>query len=91
MCSGLRLFVLPMPCCGQQGLNELRALLGGGHITYTGDRIEPLTADGPGMESGWRCVPVPPDNSGGWVVWDDSSDKKTGWVRLSFLRQGGDA
>jgi hypothetical protein len=30
---------------------------------------------------GWRCIPVPPDDSGDWFVLDDTSDHRTLWAR----------
>jgi hypothetical protein len=36
------------------------------------------------MECGWRCIPSPPTPHGGWVIFDDSNDFKTGWVRADL-------
>jgi hypothetical protein len=35
------------------------------------------------MRHSWRCVPVPPDISGIWIVVD--SRPKTGWVRADAI------
>jgi hypothetical protein len=44
----------------------------------------PLADDDPEMESGWRCIPVPPTDDGGWVIFDNSKDYKTGWIRAGL-------
>ena len=55
-------------------------------VHYTRDDVEPLSDDDPEMSSGWRCVPVPPTPDGGWVIWDDTPDRKTGWIRAFHPR-----
>ena len=58
------------------------------HIIYTRDEVVPLSADDPDMLNGWRNVPVPPTNDGGWVIFDNTtSDKATGWIR-AYLQWG---
>ena len=50
---------------------------------WTRDAVEPLHPGDPEMFEGWRCVPVPPDNSGRWFIFDiTSKDYATGWARL---------
>lgn len=49
---------------------------------YTADRIVPLYENG--IERGWTCEPVPPDESGQWFVYDASPDDKTGWRKISI-------
>ena len=58
-------------------------------IVYTADERIPLSDDDRGMENGWRCIPVPPTGDGNWVVVDDRSDQKTGWMRRSELGEAG--
>jgi hypothetical protein len=36
---------------------------------------------------GWRCIPVPPDDSGEWFVLDDSGDYRTLWGRWVDVSQ----
>jgi hypothetical protein len=42
------------------------------------DRRDHYDADG--NEIGWTCTPTPPAGPG-WVIKDDSSDRKTKWCR----------
>jgi hypothetical protein len=58
-------------------------------IIYTTDERVPLSDADRGMMNGWRCIPVPPDDSGDWVPVDTRSDKKTGWARASALGEAG--
>jgi hypothetical protein len=39
------------------------------------DRV-PLSDDDREMEHSWRCIPVPPDGSG-WFILDSSTDHRT--------------
>jgi hypothetical protein len=55
-------------------------------IVYTADERIPLADNDRGMKNGWRCIPVPPDDSGDWIIADDRSDKKTGWARRGQIR-----
>jgi hypothetical protein len=55
-----------------------------GIVHYTRDEVVPLSDDDPQMECGWRCIPVPPTNDGGWVIFDDTRDYKTGWIRRTL-------
>jgi hypothetical protein len=51
-------------------------------IVYTRDAVVPMSADDLEMENGCTCVPIPPDDSGDWIIWDSiSKDYKTGWIR----------
>jgi hypothetical protein len=54
-------------------------------IIYTADIKIPLSADDMGMECGWRMIPVPPTDDNGWVIVDDRSDRKTGWLRRAQI------
>jgi hypothetical protein len=48
---------------------------------YTRDVKVPLAEDDPEMNSGWRCIPIPPtsDPDDVWEIVDTSKDYKTGW------------
>jgi len=45
----------------------------------TRDVRVPLSEDDPEMESGWRCIPVPPTADDDWFILDSSHDRKTEW------------
>ena len=47
----------------------------------TRDDRAPLDDDDPEMESGWRCIPVPPSDDLRWFVVDSSNDRATTWGR----------
>jgi hypothetical protein len=47
----------------------------------TRDIKVPLSADDPGMLSGWHCVPIQPTADDGWFILDGSRDYKTVWGR----------
>jgi hypothetical protein len=49
---------------------------------YTRDAQIPLIADDLDFSEGWRCIPLPPDQSGEWFIFDTSKDYKTGWMRI---------
>jgi len=49
-------------------------------LRYTRDAVEPHGA-------GWQCIPLPPDDDGGWVIFDTSKDYHTGWIRSLDLDQ----
>jgi hypothetical protein len=49
-------------------------------IIYTRDERVPFDDD-PDMEHSWRSVPVPPSDDPAWMIWDDTPDRKTGWIR----------
>jgi hypothetical protein len=51
-------------------------------IIYTRDAVIPLSDDDREMAHSWKCVPVPPDASGNWIVVDDKPDAKTGWCEV---------
>ena len=44
-------------------------------LRYTRDAVEPHGA-------GWQCIPLPPDDDGGWVIFDTSKDYHTGWLYI---------
>lgn len=48
---------------------------------FTRDAVVPLSADDPDMDTGWRCIPVPPSDEG-WVIFDTHKDRRTGWRRI---------
>jgi hypothetical protein len=48
---------------------------------YTRDWQVPLVADDDDFKTGWQNIPLPPSYDDGWVVFDSSRDKKTGWER----------
>jgi hypothetical protein len=56
-------------------------------IIYTRDVAVPLSDDDRDMENGWRMIPVPPTGDGGWIIVDDCSDRKTGWVRRKQINE----
>jgi len=47
----------------------------------TRDARVPLSADDPGMETGWRCIPIRPTADDAWFIIDTSRDWKTTWAR----------
>ena len=47
----------------------------------TRDQRVPLSVDDPEMNTGWRCIPVPPSADPGWFIFDNSHDYKTTWGR----------
>jgi hypothetical protein len=55
------------------------------HVHYPRDEQVPLVDGDREMECGWRCSPVPPTNDGGWVIFDDTKDYKTGWICADLL------
>jgi hypothetical protein len=56
-----------LSACGSNGRRDLH--------------VAALSDDDRDMENGWRMIPVPPTGDGGWIIVDDCSDRKTGWVR----------
>jgi hypothetical protein len=50
-------------------------------VVYTRDERVPLSDDDLEMENGWRCIPIPPTDDGGWFIIDNSKDYKIGWCR----------
>ena len=55
---------------------------------YTRDEKVPLYEGDHEFDLGWRCIPVPPDPDG-WVIFDSSRDKATGWRRIRLDDGGG--
>jgi hypothetical protein len=46
----------------------------------------PAADDDREMESGWRCVPVPPTDDPSWQIDPDyASDRKTRWRRVHIV------
>jgi hypothetical protein len=60
-------------------------------IVYTRDEKIPLTHDDISMLHGWRCIPVPPDERGIWVIADSTHDRKTGWRRADAIAEAAPA
>jgi hypothetical protein len=52
---------------------------------YTRDFAAPVSADDYEMETGWRCIPVPPTEDPSWEIFDKSKDRKTGWRRIRII------
>jgi hypothetical protein len=52
---------------------------------YTRDARIPRVAYDDEWIYGFTCIPLPPDNSGDWTVFDSSKDYKTGWMRVVYL------
>jgi hypothetical protein len=49
---------------------------------YTRDARIPLVAGDD--DQGWQCIPLPPDASGDWEIFDTEKDYKTGWLRVRW-------
>jgi hypothetical protein len=54
-------------------------------VVYTRDEKVPLSDDDRDMQHSWRCIPVPPDERGIWVIADNTHDRKTGWRRADAI------
>jgi hypothetical protein len=54
---------------------------------YTRDFPAPIAADDWDMDSGHRCIPVPPTDDPGWQIFDTRNDRRTGWqhVRIGWV------
>jgi hypothetical protein len=53
---------------------------------YTRDWAAPIHAEDPDITEGWQSVRVPPSPDPGWKIYDRSKDRRTGWVRVRFVR-----
>jgi hypothetical protein len=52
---------------------------------YVRDFPVPISAADYEMETGWRCIPVPPTEDSSWEIFDRSKDRKTGWRRVRII------
>jgi hypothetical protein len=54
---------------------------------YTRDARVPLVAGDDEFIYGWQNIPQRPTPDDGWVIFDTSKDRKTGWMRVAPSRQ----
>jgi hypothetical protein len=52
---------------------------------YTRDARIPLSDNDPNFDCGWQCIPVPPTIDEGWIIFDRSKDRRTGWRRIRIV------
>jgi hypothetical protein len=57
-------------------------------VVYTRDAKVPIVADDWDMDYGWNTIPLPPTIDDVWLIWDDTGDRKTGWIRASDVSHG---
>ena len=50
--------------------------------TYTHDARAPLCVGDENFNCGWQSIPVPPDLSSDWQIFDTGKDYRTGWRRI---------
>jgi hypothetical protein len=48
---------------------------------YVRDFHVPISAEDWSMESGYRCISIPPTDDPAWFIVDESHDKRTTWGR----------
>jgi hypothetical protein len=54
---------------------------------YTRDARIPRVAYDDDFVYGWQCIPLPPSLDDGWIIFDTSKDRRTGWMRVVQLEQ----